>query len=177
VGQETKLSAGDICQLVDVVSKVATEGQCTASEAIRRIASIASPKPPKKRDRGVLAHFVTRLRKLRLRRNELIGAPLFRDPAWDMLLELFAAHETGRKVTVSSLCYASGVPPTTALRQIQRLEAHKLVTRSGDGSDNRRCYIEPTPELIANMAMMAAMFADHCEVLDVGGSYASDAAD
>jgi hypothetical protein len=34
-----------------------------------------------------------------------------------MLLELFAAHESGRCVSISSLCYASGVPPTTALRQ------------------------------------------------------------
>jgi DNA-binding MarR family transcriptional regulator len=164
VGQETKLTVGDISQLLDVVSKMAEEGQCSPTEAIRRIEAIVSPdSSPEKRDRATLAQFVARLRKLRLRRNEVIGAPLFRDPAWDMLLELFAAHESGRKVTVSSLCYASGVPPTTALRQLQRLERHGLLTRSGDSEDNRRWYIEPTAKAVASMATMAAMFFEQSQ--------------
>jgi hypothetical protein len=36
-----------------------------------------------------LANMSKRMRKLRLKRNEMLGAQLFRDPAWDMLLDLF----------------------------------------------------------------------------------------
>ena len=171
MGQETKLSVRDISQLLDVVEKIAEHGQCTPSEAVQRIADILSPESSgRQRKRAALAEFVGRLRQLRMRRNELIGAPLFRDPAWDMLLELFAAHEGGRKVSVSSLCYASGVPPTTALRQIQRLEKHKLLVRKGDSEDNRRCYVEPTPKAVAGVASMAAMLMEHSELADSLGA-------
>jgi DNA-binding MarR family transcriptional regulator len=170
VGQETKLSVGDISQLLDVVTKIAERGQCSPSEAIQRIAGIFSPdSSPDQRERAALAEFVARLRRLRLRRNEVIGAPLFRDPAWDMLLELFAAHESGRRVSVSSLCYASGVPPTTALRQIQRLEKYDLITRSGDRFDNRRCYVEPTAKAVAGIASMATMMLEQNRAIDSAG--------
>lgn len=152
---------------MDVVSKISEQGNCTPSEAVRRITAILSPEScGRQRKRAALAQFVARMRQLRMRRNELIGAPLFRDPAWDMLLELFAAHEGGRNVSVSSLCYASGVPPTTALRQIHRLEKHKLLVRKGDSQDNRRCYVQPTPKAIAGVASMAAMLMEHTEFVD-----------
>ena len=161
MGQETKLSVGDISELLEVVSKVAEQSQCSPAEVIRRIGNILSPETSSgKRDRAAVADWAARLRQLRLRRNELLGAPLFRDPAWDMLLELFAAHENGRKLTVSSLCYASGVPLTTALRQIQRLEQHGLVTRSGCSVDNRRCFVQPTARALAGVGTAAAMFLD-----------------
>jgi len=161
MGNETNLSVGDISHLLDLVAKIAEQGECTPSEAIRRISDVLSPDTPcETRERAVLADFVSRVRRLRMRRNELLGAPLFRDPAWDMLLELFAAHESGREVSVSSLCYASGVPPTTALRQLQRLEKHGLLTRHGDSQDNRRCFIKPTAKAVAGVATAAAMMLD-----------------
>src|SRR3546814_1843272 len=53
---------------------------------------------------------------------------LFRsDPAWDMLLDLYlAAERNTRPVSISSLCIASAVPATTALRWIKtfRSEEH-----------------------------------------------------
>jgi DNA-binding MarR family transcriptional regulator len=167
VGQETRLSVEDISQLVDVVANISEQDQCSPSDAVRRITNILSPDSSNElRDRATLAEFAVRLRRLRMRRNELIGAPLFRDPAWDMLLELFAAHESGRKVTVSSLCYASGVPPTTALRQLQRLEKHGLVTRHGDRKDNRRWYVDPTGKAVEAVASMAAMLLEQSLAVD-----------
>ena len=61
-----------------------------------------------------------------------------------MLLELFVAHQGGRQVSVESLCHASGVPATTALRHLSLLEKHGLITRDGDAQDNRRWFIRPT---------------------------------
>jgi hypothetical protein len=40
---------------------------------------------------------------------------LFADPGWDILLDLYAARQEGKQVSVSSLCIAAAVPPTTAL--------------------------------------------------------------
>jgi len=157
VAKEARLSVGEIAQLLDVVTKIAEHGHCTPSEAVQRISSMLSPESGNdRRSRAVLADFAARIRNVRMKRNALIGAPLFRDPAWDMLLELFAAHENGRKMSVSLLCSASGVPLTTALRQLQRLEDYELVTRHGDSSDQRRCFVVPTAKAMASMESVAA---------------------
>lgn len=66
---------------------------------------------------------------------------LFADPAWDMLLDLAAAHGEGKRVSVTSLCIASGVPPTTALRWIGQLVAAGLIERTADDVDRRRAFI------------------------------------
>ncbi len=63
-----------------------------------------------------------RILKFRRKREALLGAGLFADPAWDMLLDLLVAEEAGQTVSISSLCIASAVPATTALRWIKALE-------------------------------------------------------
>ena len=54
--------------------------------------------------------------KSRRMRNEVFGDNLFGEPAWDMLLDLYASHLEQKRVSVSSLQIASAVPGTTALR-------------------------------------------------------------
>ncbi|MXP27457.1 hypothetical protein GRI58_01300 [Porphyrobacter algicida] len=49
-------------------------------------------------------------------RDELLGAELFADPAWDMLLDLTAARAEHKRVSASTLCIAAAVPATMALR-------------------------------------------------------------
>lgn len=161
MGMETRLSVGEIAQLLDVVMKVAQDGHCSPSEAVHRISNILFPKSgARRRSRAVLADYAARIRHVRMKRNALIGARLFRDPAWDMLLELFAAHENGRRISVSLLCSASGVPLTTALRQLQRLEDFGLVTRHGDTSDQRRCFVLPTAKAMAGMESVITAMLD-----------------
>ena len=167
MAQDFRLSAADIAELLHVVTRIAGVAQCTPSDAIRRIASaFLADSSGEDRRRAELAEFATRWRLLRQRRNELVGAPLFRDPAWDMLLELFAAHEGGRTVTVTSLCFASGVPQTTALRHLRLLEDHKLVTRRSDSTDNRLFYVEPTARSVSAISKIAAMFVCQSRAID-----------
>lgn len=90
---------------------------------------------------GLMAREILRARRLRER---IFGGELFADPAWDMLLELHAGHELDRRISVSSLCYASAVPPTTALRWVERLERDGWVRRSPDPGDRRRYWITLT---------------------------------
>jgi hypothetical protein len=91
--------------------------------------------------------------RVRRLRNQFFPAELFADPAWDMLLDLTAARLEGRAVAVSSLCIASAVPPTTALRWIKTLTDAKLFERVADSNDGRRVFIELTE--VAEQGMMA----------------------
>lgn len=74
-------------------------------------------------------------------RAQFFADELFADPAWDMLLDLFAAELERRQVSVSSLCIAAAVPPTTALRWIGTLHEAGLFERKADPTDRRRAYI------------------------------------
>jgi hypothetical protein len=82
--------------------------------------------------------------KARRAREEQFPPDLFADPAWDMLLDLFASTLEGRTVGVGGLCIAAVVPTTTALRWIGRLETERLVERLHDPSDARRAYVRLT---------------------------------
>ena len=83
------------------------------------------------------------LRARRLR-DEYLPGELFADPAWDMLLDLLAARLEQERVSVSSLCIASAVPPTTALRWIRTLTDKGFVHRQADPHDGRRVFITLT---------------------------------
>jgi len=66
---------------------------------------------------------------------------LFEDPAWDMLLDLYAAHLERAQVSVSSLCIAAAVPPSTALRWISKMTEDGLFVREPDPFDRRRAFM------------------------------------
>ncbi len=74
-------------------------------------------------------------------RDKFLPAGLFEDPAWDMLLDLFAAEIERAQVSVSSLCIAAAVAPTTALRWIGKLTEAGLLEREADPFDRRRVFM------------------------------------
>ncbi len=80
----------------------------------------------------------------RRRRAKTFGDGLLHDPAWDMLLDLYSHRMTGVRISVSSACIASGVPNTTALAWLGRLEEQGLVVREPDSRDQRRTVLEIT---------------------------------
>jgi len=85
-----------------------------------------------------------RIIRLRQKRKNLFPGIEFADPAWDMLLDLAAAKTERRRVSVSSLCLASGVPSTTALRWIGQMIEANFLARQEDLSDRRRVYLSLT---------------------------------
>lgn len=96
-----------------------------------------------------LVRRIVRQRQLRAR---FIPGNLFADPAWDMLLDLTAARAEHVRVSVSSLCIASGVPPTTALRWIAQMTDAGLLERVEDEADRRRAFIGLTERAADAMA-------------------------
>lgn len=95
---------------------------------------------------------VRRIIRQRQNRSRYFDSQLFADPAWDMLLDLSAARAEHRRVSVTSLCIASGVPPTTALRWIGQMVEQGLFARAGDQVDRRRAFIELTDRSADAMA-------------------------
>jgi len=96
---------------------------------------------------------VRRAIRSRRLRDSFFGAGLFEDPAWDMLLDLFAAELERTQVSVSSLCIAAAVAPTTALRWIGKLTDAGLFERQPDPFDRRRAFMALTDR--ASQAMRA----------------------
>lgn len=102
------------------------------------------PLPDPRLVRGII-----RQRQLRAR---FFDADLFSDPAWNMLLDLAAARVEQKRVSVTSLCIASGAPPTTALRWIGQMVEAGLFVRVCDDSDRRRAFIELTERAVDALA-------------------------
>lgn len=113
------------------------------SDEIRLLADrLANPRSAP--DHPVTAADVRAIIRARRMRRDYLDSDLFADPAWDMLLDLTAARLEGRPVSVSSLCLASGVAPTTALRWIGMLEGRGLITREPAPDDRRKVFISLT---------------------------------
>jgi hypothetical protein len=128
-GRDAALSGGRTGELDVPVGKL--------DEGTERLVRAARPPLPEPR----LIRKIIRQRQLRARFFE---GDLFADPAWDMLLDLTAARAEHVRVSVTSLCIASGVPPTTALRWIGQMTDSGLLQRVDDETDRRRAFITLT---------------------------------
>lgn len=100
---------------------------------------------------------VRRIVRERQARARYFDGDMFADPAWDILLDLTAARAEHVRVSVTSLCIASGVPPTTALRWIGQMTEAGLLQRVEDDADRRRAFIALTDKAAD---AMARYFAD-----------------
>jgi DNA-binding MarR family transcriptional regulator len=79
-------------------------------------------------------------------REEVIGGDLFSDPAWDILLDLYAARDRGDRVQVTSIASIAGVPPSTGRRWAKRLVDRGLLERERDRRDQRQTFMRLTPK-------------------------------
>lgn len=95
---------------------------------------------------------VRKILRQRQQRARFFEGDLFADPAWDMLLDLTAARGEDKRVSVTSLCIAAGVPPTTALRWIGQMQHAGLFERVEDTADRRRAFIALTQVAADGMA-------------------------
>jgi len=110
--------------------------------------SVSPPLPDPRLVRQMIAN--------RQARARFFDAELFSDPAWDMLLDLTAAHAEHSRVSVTSLCIAAAVPATTALRWVKQMVDSGIFERIADSSDKRRAFIALSDQSVDAMAQYFA---------------------
>lgn len=150
-----------VAEIARLVSDLSRDvHQATGDVADRRPGYDAEPGSPASTT-SVRAQEVRRLIAIRQKRGlffgQFGGEALFEDPAWEMLLDLYAAELEGTRVSVSSLCIAAGVAPTTALRWITKMTEMALFIRHPDPVDRRRAFMALSPR--ASEAMRGYMVA------------------
>lgn len=77
-------------------------------------------------------------------RDRLLDRRLFGEPAWDMLLALYALPTRGEVLTVTGLNYAADIPQTTGLRWQQTLRDDGLIERGPADVDARKQMLRLT---------------------------------
>ena len=93
--------------------------------------------------RSDLVQMAKRMLVNRRRRAQRFGREMFGEPAWDILLVLYATEGTTR-LTISRLTRLAGAPDSTALRWLIHLEEQRLVMRAIHPTDRRTAFIELT---------------------------------
>lgn len=79
----------------------------------------------------------------RRRRHDIFGRAMFGEPAWEMLLLLYAMDSEARQ-TISRLADLAGASKSTALRWIDYLDAQRLIRREPHPTDRRAAFVELT---------------------------------
>lgn len=142
----------EVARIADILARLTRDEPPTDVEDRRRTFDpgpmAAAPADPQEIRRTI------RARRLR---DQFFGSRLFEDPAWDMLLDLYAAELERNRVSVSSLCIAAAVAPTTALRWISKMSDAGLFVRQPDPHDRRRAFMALSAQ--ASEAMRGYMAA------------------
>lgn len=148
-----KLNA-EVARIADVLAKLSKHDEPM------RTAIVAEPSfdyAAEQRTDSITAADIRQIVRSRRLRDRYVGSGLFEDPAWDMMLDLYAAHLERAHVSVSSLCIAAAVAPTTALRWISRLTEAGLFERRPDPFDRRRAFMSLTESGLDAMRRYVAM--------------------
>ena len=95
-------------------------------------------------DRQFILAKTIELYRERRRRERIFSLDLFGEPAWDILLDLFSAHLQNKRISVTSVCIAANVAPTTALRWISELQENLLIERFDSDTDRRVKWVRLT---------------------------------
>jgi hypothetical protein len=144
------MSPRDLYRLTSAACRIAARHDCDVVQAIDMIESESNDGSTG--GTQSLARFAGEFKRIRDMRGELFGAHLFREPAWEMMLDLYIAEHEMKHVSISSLCIASGVASTTALRHIDKLMESGMLMREGDASDHRRTHIRLAEGVSAKMS-------------------------
>ncbi len=113
-------------------------------EVVRSSYNLPSAAARIERNALELAKVALLLIQFRQQRAKFLPPDAHDGPAWDMLLELFVQFSGGAAVSTKSLIKVSRAPPTTAFRQIDRLEREGLIKRRTSDVDQRVTLIDLT---------------------------------
>jgi DNA-binding MarR family transcriptional regulator len=89
------------------------------------------------------AQFIIHSRRIRARhfQRSMLG-----EPAWDVLLLVYAGDVSGDRLTPTKLARLTGTPPSTVSRWIEYLEQQQLVQREPHPNDKRIFFVRLLPQ-------------------------------
>lgn len=132
----------EVARIAETLARLArTEPSPVLAQGVSDRSLAFTPPPPGDTGAAIDGGTIRAAIRTRRLREQFFDRELFADPAWDMLLDLFAAHLEHVRVSVSSLCIAASVPPTTGLRWIGTMRDAGLFERQDDPFDRRRAFI------------------------------------
>ncbi|MBE2993425.1 hypothetical protein IFR23_15575 [Sphingomonas sp. CFBP 13603] len=144
--------------VVELIKDLTAKLSAVAEEFNGRVAQAAEPVPvgDEPSDDALIEHATLVLAERRMRRK-FLPAELFHEPAWDMLLALFASRDDRMPMNIKALVSMSDAPVTTSQRWIEHLHKLKLIDRVIDPTDRRR--IEVSLSHVGDQAMKSYLRA------------------
>ena len=128
-------------------------------------------------DRSSLISMVRQMIQGRRVRERFIKDAHFGEPAWDILLDLTLAKLEKTEVSVSSVCIASGVPMSTAMRWINEMVQAGLIERRTDPADGRRNFVSISNATMQSMLRYLGYLYKISPVIPVVSSNGGDGID
>lgn len=139
------------------IAKTVTLTEKDVSDAARLLKLLADParlgnllpaflphvaqSPAGEPDRETLASRARIVLNSRRVRGQYFHRDLFGEPAWEILLALYIAEESGARFTTTKLAEWVGVPLSTVIRWVKTLEEQALVERTDHPTDRRVFFI------------------------------------
>lgn len=160
VNQSLLLTTGDLQREVEIIARavlklgqrlrsITASGELAAKPSDQSI-EVFDEEAASIKNEDAIAVLRSLIQSRRLR-DRFFREARFGEPAWDILLDLALAWFEKKSVSASSVCIASGVPMSTAMRWINEMVEVKLIERWIDPGDGRRNLVQIAPTTRAAM--------------------------
>lgn len=131
------IAPNDLLEAKRIIEKVLKQ--------VQKLADDGSQLPSQRAD------FATLIYKSRRMRHKFFPEDIFADPAWDILLLLYSLEHSRRRVSLSAVCAAAGVPESTGHRWIDRLIGIGMVYRERNPNDRRIHWLRLTDRTLRRL--------------------------
>ncbi len=102
------------------------------------------------------AAFIRSIIRMRRRRADLPELIPSVEPAWDVMLDIYACMVEHVDLPITAVGIAAGLAPATTQRWIKKLAALDVVRRAPDPRDRRRILVRLTPAALTAMRLWHA---------------------
>jgi DNA-binding MarR family transcriptional regulator len=93
-------------------------------------------------------------------RNNLFPRRMLSDPVWEIMLFLYASSRNGDRVSITQICEATDIPPTTVLRTVGNMKRRGLLVINRDNLDNRKKSVQLTTQTKTSLTYWLILYGE-----------------